>query len=90
MSDELESRRVAAYAKLEQVVQELSDISDEEADGELEPNVPTAWALVIGFDYVSDDGGSGGYTGIYPRDGQQAGWKTTGILSQALAYLSGK
>lgn len=85
MSD-IDERRAAAYRKLEEVAIELSAISDSE-DPSLEHNVPTAWALVIGCDYIDSDGDSGGFTALYPRDGSQARWKTNGILRQAISRI---
>ena len=88
MTESLEERRTAAYDELERIVQTLSDLDDERdrADGEVvDRNTPTAWALVVGFDSMTEDFQFGaGMTAVYPRGGMQASWKTIGILATAL------
>lgn len=69
------------YNKLQDVVEEFSQSDLVEGRNDL----PTAWVLVVGYDYYdTDTDGMGGCLGIYPKDGCQANWKTQGILHSAL------
>ena len=79
-------RSKAAYAKLAEVVQELSDIAEQE-DG-ADHSVPTAWVLVVGYEGFDEDLQSvGGSVGVYPKDGCQPSWKTEGIIRRTLKAI---
>lgn len=87
MSD-LAERKAAANRKMEELVYELTAILDEEGGGADQAMVPTAWALIVGYDVMPEEHGSpgsDGATAMFPRDGRQAGWKTAGLLSTLLA-----
>lgn len=86
--NDIEKRRAAAYAKLEEVVNELSFCSDVD-DPDSPANIPTAWVLCVGFDCLDECGGDSGMTAAYPRDGAQASWKTLGILNTIIHRISG-
>ncbi len=87
MTDSLAERRAAAYAKLEEVVNELSAVIEEE-EYEAEHAIPTAWVLVVGYDSIdTEDNSDSGQIGLYPRNGSQAAWKTGGIMRQALSRI---
>ncbi len=88
MSGSLAERKAAAYAKLEEVVNELSALIDEEEEA-TEHSIPTAWVLCVGYDTIdSEDGGDAGQVVLFPRNGSQAAWKTGGVLRQVLSRIA--
>lgn len=81
-----EERRKAAYEKLAEVVQELSDLDETEPG--CPPSMPTAWVLIVGYEAFSEElAGMSGSTGIYPKGGCQPQWKTAGIIHQASSRM---
>lgn len=90
----LEERESEAYAKLEEVVQELTAIRDERdpLDASEEMEVPTCWVLCVGYESIPQSHRSGmdGSTTIFPRDGRQPGWKTSGLLGECLHRMTGE
>lgn len=90
MSDaSIEERRKAAYTKLGEVVQELSELDDLDPNTQDNTaNIPTAWALVVGFDLFDETmNPAGGLTALYPKDGVQPHWKTVGLIATILGRL---
>ena len=82
-----EERRKVLYERLNAIVQEFAAL---EAKDQETNYFPGAHVLVIGYDMVDpDDGGIIGSTGVYPANGSQAGWKSRGLMHEALALYSG-
>lgn len=86
-------RKKEAHAKLAELVDELTDIHNEEHAGEdVYPSEhPVSWVLVVGYDSFPDDPdviGSDGPIVIFPKDDRQPGWKLSGMLGEALNGLS--
>lgn len=76
-------RRAAAYAKLAEVVEELSALDDLEAE-DIPHNVATHWVLAVGYECLAEGGsGTEGMVGVYPKDQCAPGWKSEGLLRQA-------
>lgn len=83
----MSERQKEAYRKLAEVVQEFSDL-DEQEDG-ADHSMPTAWVLVVGYEGMDEEMAMvGGSVGMYPKDGCMASWKTEGILGRAIKALT--
>ncbi|AOE44905.1 hypothetical protein BI084_gp93 [Gordonia phage Terapin] len=90
----LEEREKAAYEKLAEVVTELTAIRDEmyPLDSSDEAEVPTCWVLCVGYESMPNGQHPGldGSVTIFPRDGRQPGWKTSGLLGECLSHMEGE
>ena len=76
---------VAAYKQLDEAVMTLHRLS--EARHPDPPAVPTAYVLVVGAMWVDSDGDQGGGVGLFPKDGSQPAYITTGLLHTAAASI---
>lgn len=86
------ARRKAAYAKLDEAIEELFAlfVSEEAEREDYEPvgEVATDAVLVIGSQFYDNDGHRSGCVTIAPRQGWQPGYITAGLLTMALARVT--
>ncbi|SHT85650.1 Uncharacterised protein [Mycobacteroides abscessus subsp. bolletii] len=79
----MDERRAAAYRKLDEATRELAKISRaEDDDGDPTQYVPTDYVLIVGLQGIDEDGDRVGYVTMFPKDGCQPRYITTGILAQ--------
>lgn len=81
---EFEARRKAAYAKLDEAIEALSAAFCE-VDGEVVVDA----VLVVGAQSLDERGGRVGGVTIFPRNGCQPNYITTGLLQHALPLQQG-
>lgn len=83
----MDERRVAAYRKLDEAVRELAAIVEAEDDDG--PHcTPTDYVLIVGMQGIDDDGDRVGYAHLYPQQGSQPVYITSGLLTQAQSVLT--
>lgn len=75
-------RKQAAYAKLDEAIEELSAVFCE-VDGEIAVDA----VLIVGAQSVDEDGDRVGGVTIFPRHGCQPLYITSGLISHGLAVL---
>jgi hypothetical protein len=91
-ADDFDARRKAAYAKLDEVIDELNRIYTEEAREEhgdvVSDDVATDAVLVIGSQSFDEDGDRTGCVTICPRGGSQPAYITAGLLAMATVRVT--
>jgi len=85
----MDERRAAAYQKLDEVVRELTAITEDESDddGQLRYTA-TDYVLIVGAQTIDNDGDRVGYVTLYPQGGSQPSYITTGLVAQAEGFLA--
>lgn len=77
----------AAYRQLADAVEALHRLA-EQANPE-PPAVATDWVLLVGAMYIDDESGQrGGVVEVYPRDGSQPAYITTGLVIAAAQLVN--
>ena len=78
----------AAYAQLNQAIEELLASDDVLDDDDGMPEMVTDSVLLVGLQFVDHDGDRCGRVILYPRDGSQPHYITEGLLHAALSVIS--
>ncbi|KAB7752773.1 DUF7213 family protein [Mycolicibacterium mucogenicum] len=87
--DQLQPRTpetVAAYQALDAAVMELHRLV--EARNPEPPAVATDYVLVVGAMYIDSSGDRNGVVEVFPKDGSQPAYVTTGLLDSALRMVN--
>lgn len=86
--DEITAQRKAAYAKLDEAIEALVSLPRGNDDDDDIPEVAVDAVLLIGTQFIDDDGDRSGCLTICPRGGWQPGYITAGLIAQALATVT--
>jgi hypothetical protein len=84
----LNAEHAAAYRKLDEAVNDLHRILEVEQPDP--PSAPTDYVLLVGYQYIDDDNDRGGIVCVYPKDGSQPAYITTGLLDIARQHIAGR
>lgn len=85
--DDYSAQRKAAYAKLEEAITALVSLPRDDDDDRY-PEVAVDAVLLIGTQFIDEDGDRSGCLTICPRGGWQPGYITAGLIAQALATVT--
>jgi len=86
--DDYSAQRKAAYAKLEEAIAALVSLPRDDDDDDRYPEVAVDAVLLIGTQFIDEDGDRSGCLTICPRGGWQPGYITAGLIAQALATVT--
>lgn len=67
----MDERRAAAYQRLDEVVRELTAITEDESDDGQPRYTATDYVLIVGAQTIDNDGDRVGYVTVYPQGGSQ-------------------
>ncbi|MFT9573649.1 hypothetical protein [Mycobacteroides abscessus] len=84
----MDERRAAAYRRLDEVVRELTAITEDESDDGQPRYTATDYVLIVGAQTIDNDGDRVGYVTVYPQGGSQPSYITTGLVAQARGFLA--
>lgn len=84
----MDERRAAAYQRLDEVVRELTAITEDESDDGQPRYTATGYVLIVGAQTIDNDGDRVGYVTVYPQGGSQPSYITTGLVAQAQGFLA--
>jgi len=84
----MDERSAAAYRKLDEVVRELTAITEDESDQGEPRYTATDYVLIVGAQAIDNDGDRVGYITVYPQNGSQPSYITTGLVAQAEGFLA--
>ncbi|AIM50226.1 hypothetical protein PBI_BUZZLYSEYEAR_104 [Mycobacterium phage BuzzLyseyear] len=86
--EKTEQLRKEAFASLEDTIAKFADLQNQHnAVTDTGAEMAVDAVLLIGMQYLYDDGDRGGYVNIIPRGGWQPGYITAGLLSMAQARV---
>lgn len=80
--DERDEQRKEAYAALEVAIDLLARLDNDSGE------VPVDAVLIIGSQYICDDGDRSGYVTIHPHSGWAPPYITAGLLTMALSRVT--
>ncbi|AMU20869.1 hypothetical protein [Mycobacteroides abscessus] len=79
--------RKAAYRKINDAINELIALVNDESDDDETTLVPTDWVVLVGTQGIDDDGDRVGGVNLFPKDGSQPTYITTGLVTVAQGFL---
>jgi hypothetical protein len=82
----IEERRAKLFEELDDLVQRMAALETEEQNHDY---FPAGHVLVVAYDNLDpEDNSMVGSCAVYPANGSQAGWKSRGMMHEAIDLYS--